>query len=185
MDYVYHPIEPLSFRLTLAGPLESIGTLNVAAMAAELRRSIAFKPVQPSNYDWTGFYIGGHVDDAWSKTNSSTVDTATGAVAAGVSSASQWHGGLQLGYDAMLPSRVVVGLAADVSSGNTKTTTATDASGTSANRTTVFDSEIVRGRLGYALRQCLVLRNRRLGVVERSVHPNPAHGHAQSRDGRH
>ncbi len=82
MDYVYHPIEPLSFRLTLAGPLESIGTLNVAAMAAELRRSIAFRPVQPGNYDWTGFYIGGHVDDAWSKTNSSTVDTATGAVAA-------------------------------------------------------------------------------------------------------
>ena len=56
----------------------------------------------------------------------------------------------------MLPSRVVVGIAADVSSGNTKTTTAADASGTSAKRTTVFDSETVRGRLGYAFDNVLL-----------------------------
>ena len=67
MDYIYHPIEPLSFRLTLSGPLESIGTIDFSAMAAELRRSIAVKPVHPDNYDWTGFYIGAHVDSAWSK----------------------------------------------------------------------------------------------------------------------
>ena len=40
MDYVYHPIEPLSFRLTFGGPLEIDRTLDVSAMAAELRRSI-------------------------------------------------------------------------------------------------------------------------------------------------
>ena len=156
MDYVYHPIEPLSFRLTLAGPLDSIGTMDIAAMAAELRRTMAVKPVQADNYDWSGFYIGGHVDDAWSKTGGSTVNTATGVVAAADSSASQWHGGLQLGYDAMLPSRIVVGLAADVSSGNITTTTTTDAAGTSADRTTVFDSETVRGRLGYAFDNLLL-----------------------------
>ena len=50
----------------------------------------------------------------------------------------------------MMPSRVVIGVAADMSSGGTKTTTTADASGTSANQTTVFDSETVRGRLGYA-----------------------------------
>jgi opacity protein-like surface antigen/outer membrane receptor protein involved in Fe transport len=150
MDYVYHPIEPLSFRLTLSGPLDSIGRIDVPAMAAELRRSIAFKPVHTENYDWTGFYIGAHVDDAWSETSGGTVNTATGSVAAAAGSASQWHGGLQFGYDQMLPSRVVVGLAAGVSSGNTETTTTTDATGTSSNRTTVFDSETVRGRLGYA-----------------------------------
>ena len=156
MDYVYHPIEPLSFRLTLSGPLESIGTIDFPAMAAELRRSISFNPVHPANYDWTGFYIGGHIDNAWSKTNSSTINTATGAVAAADSTTTQWHGGLQLGYDYMLPSRVVIGVAADVSSGNTKTITATDASGTSTDRTTVFDSETVRGRLGYAFDNLLL-----------------------------
>ena len=50
----------------------------------------------------------------------------------------------------MLPSRVVLGVAADISSGGTKTTTISDASGISANQTTVFDSETVRGRFGYA-----------------------------------
>ena len=106
MDYIYHPIEPLSFRLTLSGPLELIGTIDFPAMAAELRRSIAVKPVHPDNYDWTGFYIGAHVDSAWSKISSSTVNAVTGAAAAADSTMTQWHGGLQLGYDAMLPIRV-------------------------------------------------------------------------------
>ena len=156
MDYIYHPIEPLSFRLTLSGPLELIGTIDFSAMAAELRRSIAVKPVHPDNYDWTGFYIGAHVDSAWSKISNSTVNAVTGAVAAADSTMTQWHGGLQLGYDAMLPTHIVVGIAADVSSGNTTTTTAADASGTSAERTTVFDSETVRGRLGYAFDNLLL-----------------------------
>lgn len=156
MDYVYHPIEPLSFRLTLSGPLQSVGTIKVAAMAAELRRSVAIEPVRASNYDWTGFYIGGHVGGARSKTDSSTVDTATGGVAAGGNAASLWHGGLQLGYDVMLPLRIVMGVGADVSSGNTTTATATDASGISTDRTTAFDSETVRARLGYAFDNLLL-----------------------------
>jgi outer membrane immunogenic protein len=45
---------------------------------------------------------------------------------------------------------MVIGLTADMSSGGTKTTTISDASGTSANQTTVFDSETVRARIGYA-----------------------------------
>jgi hypothetical protein len=50
----------------------------------------------------------------------------------------------------MMPSRLLVGVAADVTSGGTRTTTVTDAFGTSANQTTVFDSETIRGRVGYA-----------------------------------
>ena len=72
---------------------------------------------------------------AWSNTSGSTINTATGAAVAPVdSSPSDWHGGIQFGYDYMLPSRVVIGVEADVSSGGSKTTTTTDASGTSANR---------------------------------------------------
>ena len=37
-----------------------------------------------------------------------------------------------------------------MSSGGTKTATVSDASGTSASQTTVFDSETIRGRIGYA-----------------------------------
>ena len=50
----------------------------------------------------------------------------------------------------MLPSRIVLGVAADMSSGGTKTVTVSDPSGISANQTTVFDSETIRGRIGYA-----------------------------------
>ena len=50
--------------------------------------------------------------------------------------------------------------------------------GTSANRTTVFDSETATRAPWLRARQCPALRNRRLGVVERSIHPHPDYGHA-------
>jgi hypothetical protein len=37
MDYSVHPMEPLAVRLTLAGPID---TINLPAMATELRRAI-------------------------------------------------------------------------------------------------------------------------------------------------
>jgi opacity protein-like surface antigen len=154
MDYVLHPIEPLAIRLTLAGPID---TIDIPAMAAEFGRAVPVYEAPAASYDWTGFYIGGHVDDSWSDTNSSTIDTANGAAFAPVnSSLSAWHGGIQVGFDDMMPSRVVIGLLADISSGATKTTTTTDASGTSTNQSTIFDSETVRGRLGYAVDNVLL-----------------------------
>ena len=157
MDYVYHPVEPLAFRLTLAGPLETIDTINIPAMAAEVERSFPASPVRAANYDWTGFYLGATVDSAWAKTSGTSVNAATGAASASIyGNPTDWHGGIQLGYDYMLPTRVVLGIAADVSSGGRNTTTLTDASGTSGINNTVFDSETVRGRLGYAFGNVLL-----------------------------
>ena len=148
MDYSIHPMEPLAVRLTLAGPIDAI---NIPAMAAELGRAIPAYHAPAPNYDWTGFYVGVHVDGRWSNTSGSTVNTATGTGSASADGTiSQWGGGIQLGFDYMMPSRVVIGAAADMSSGGTKTTTTADAFGTSANRATVFDIETVHGRLGYA-----------------------------------
>jgi opacity protein-like surface antigen/outer membrane receptor protein involved in Fe transport len=148
MDYSIHPMEPLAVRLTLAGPID---TINIAAMAQELRRAIpAYQPPAPS-YDWTGFYVGASVDGRWLKSTSGAVNNATGApFPASGGNAPQWGGGVQLGFDYMLPSRFVLGVAADMSSGGTKTATVSDVTGTSANQTTVFDSETIRGRIGYA-----------------------------------
>jgi len=147
MDYSIHPMEPLAVRLTLAGPID---TINIPAMAAELKRAIpAYQPPAP-NYDWTGFYVGAFVDGARSKTGVATVNNVSSGSSGSNSDTSRWGGGVQLGFDYMLPSRVVVGVAADMSSGGTKTSTISDVSGISANQTTVFDSETVRGRLGYA-----------------------------------
>jgi opacity protein-like surface antigen/outer membrane receptor protein involved in Fe transport len=148
MDYSIHPMDPLAFRLTLAGPID---TIDVPEMAAEFKRAIpAYQPAAP-NYDWTGFYVGANVNGRWLKSNSSAVNSATGLpfpTAGG--DTWQWGGGIQLGFDCMLPSRLVLGVAADMSSGGTRTATVSDVSGTSANQTTVFDSETIRGRIGYA-----------------------------------
>ena len=157
MDYIYHPVEPLAFRLTLAGPLETIDTINIAAMAAEMKRSFPAAPLRAGDYDWTGFHVGAHVASVWSNTSGSTVNTSTGVASAPIfGSGPEWNGGIQLGYDYMMPSRIVLGVEADVSSGGKKITTITDASGTSADQTTVFDSETVRGRLGYAFNNILL-----------------------------
>ena len=108
MDYVLHPMEPLAVRLTLAGPID---TINIPVMAAELKRAIpAYQPPAP-NYDWTGFYVGAHVGGSWFKSNSNTINTATGAPFADADgNTSQWGGGIQLGFDYMTPSRVVIGV---------------------------------------------------------------------------
>jgi opacity protein-like surface antigen/outer membrane receptor protein involved in Fe transport len=154
MDHVFHPIEPLAVRVTLGGPLE---TLDPARMAADLRHSIPEYQAPAPLYDWTGFHIGAHVSETSFNTSGSAVNGATGApVAPGIVSASDWHAGIQLGYDYMMPSRVVIGISADVSSGSRKTVTTADSFGTSAYETNVFDSETVLARLGYAVDNILL-----------------------------
>jgi opacity protein-like surface antigen/outer membrane receptor protein involved in Fe transport len=154
MDYSVHPLTPLALRLTLAGPID---TMDAPGMVGELRRAVpAFEPPS-ANYDWTGFYIGGHGEFSWSSTNGSAVDLATENPTAPVNGdLPKWHGGMQLGFDYMMPSRLLLGVAADVTSGGTRTATTTDPFGTAANQTSVFDSETVRGRLGYAFDRVLL-----------------------------
>ena len=147
MDYSIHPLDPTAVRLTLAGPID---TIDIPKMAAEFKRALPTYQPPASNYDWTGFYVGAYVDNTWSKASASTVDNMSGRSSSFNTDASRWGGGVQLGFDYMLPSRILLGVAADISSGGTKTTTISDPSGISANQTTVFDSETIRGRFGYA-----------------------------------
>jgi opacity protein-like surface antigen len=153
-DNVFRTIEPLAVRLTLGGPLE---TLDPAAMTADLKHSIPDYRPPALLYDWTGFHIGAHVSETSFNVSGSAVNGATGTpVASGIVSPSDWHGGIQLGYDYMMPSRVVIGMEADVSSGSRKTVATADASGTAGYETNVFDSETVRARLGYAVDDILL-----------------------------
>ena len=102
-------------------------------------------------------HVGEHLDHATSNTSSSAINTVSGAAGApGDLGPSDWHGGLQLGYDYMFSSRVVLGIEGDVSSGGSKATTIADATGTSSVESNVFDSETARVRLGYALEDILL-----------------------------
>ena len=147
MDYSIHPLDPTAVRITIAGPIDAI---DIPRMATEFNRALpTYQPPSP-HYDWTGFYVGAFLDNTWSKTSASSFNNVSGGSFGFDTDGSRWGGGVQLGFDYMLPSRIVVGVAADMTSGGTKTTTFSDASGSSANQTTVFDSETIRGRFGYA-----------------------------------
>ena len=140
--------------MTLAGPID---TLDVPAMANEFTHSLPAYQAPTAHYDWTGFYIGAHIDDVWSRSSASTLDMVSGASIAPLTvNLSEWRGGLQFGFDYMLPSRVVVGASADLTSGGKRQINIADANGVAAFQSNVFDTESVRGRLGLAIENLLL-----------------------------
>ena len=117
MDYSIHPLDSSAFRLTLAGPID---TIDLPRMATEFNRALPAYQRPSPNYDWTGFYVGAYIDGTWSKASAATVDNVSGANSGSNTDSSRWGGGVQLGFDYMLPSRIVLGVAADISSGGTR-----------------------------------------------------------------
>jgi high affinity Mn2+ porin len=120
-----------------------------------------------SAYDWSGFYLGGHIGYDWGKSNWSA-STAGGPVASGSFGLTQpiniftesgsWFEGLQAGYNYMLPNRVLIGAEADI----TGTSFPDPVTGFSTGGQSVlqngnevysenaFYSGTVRGRIGFA-----------------------------------
>src|SRR5215467_7461041 len=118
----------------------------------------------PSPFDWTGFYFGGHVGYATGSSNFAA--TTTGASASPLSGSvdlfnsfdalkgtGSFFQGLQAGYNYMLPSRLMLGVEADVSPPNTIVGTQGFSSpliGQASYTDTVLGSGTARGRIGYA-----------------------------------
>jgi outer membrane immunogenic protein len=114
----------------------------------------------PSVYNWTGFYIGGHLGGAWDETNFSQrnliVPRSVGQ--SGSLSASSVAGGGQIGVNWMATPNIVLGLEADVSGTDLRGSTTTHALvGPIAlgwnDKVDAFGT--VRGRLGYAMNNWL------------------------------
>lgn len=127
----------------------------VPAAAADLAAAPAYKasPVIPVLYNWTGFYIGGHVTGTWTHTTGTTIDTTTGLIVGTDNiNRSAVHGGGQIGYDYMFTNRVVLGIVADAQSGTSNNTITSNLAGTVVHNTkgTTNVTGTVRGRLGYA-----------------------------------
>src|SRR4030088_802985 len=69
-------------------------------------------PDLPAYDDWTGLYVGGHV--GYSRGNAQ-VTLADPAPIGFSSSFGSLRGGVQLGYNYLLPSRILLGIEADIS----------------------------------------------------------------------
>jgi high affinity Mn2+ porin len=148
--------------------LAGLGLLVFAsgAQGADLANVLPTKappPAAASADDWTGFYAGSHLGYAagvshWSATQPNGAPSLSGTLdmfqgynfSTGTGS---YLLGMQAGYNYMLPSRIVLGVEADVSFPSVVGATATLASpliGQATFGDQVQMSGTVRGRLGYA-----------------------------------
>jgi high affinity Mn2+ porin len=112
----------LTTGVGLAAVLRFIGPV----LAADLPEALPVKasPISPA-YDWTGFYLGGHIGYAWGSSNFSA-STTTGMPPIsgsldlfqgfdGFKEQGSFFEGLQVGYNYMFQNRLVVGAEADAS----------------------------------------------------------------------
>jgi high affinity Mn2+ porin len=153
--------------LGLAAVLRLIGP----ALAADLPVAMPVKALPISTYDWTGFYLGGHLGDAWGNSNwtASTTAAPTPSISGSLDlsqgldtfkESGSFFEGLQVGYNYMLPNRFVVGAEADasfpsflnlagISIGGTSTFSSPSI-GAESYGETMLSFGTVRGRIGYA-----------------------------------
>jgi high affinity Mn2+ porin len=113
-------------------------------------------PQNWSSFDWAGWYVGGHAAYSIGRASSTLSDPNPDLVGNSFSSP---YGGLQAGYNYVLPSRLMVGAEADVTFPNFFEDGAIFTGGT-AQGTTVTDQidyiATLRGRFGYAFDHWLI-----------------------------
>jgi high affinity Mn2+ porin len=140
--------------------------LASGAQAAELSQALPTKappPTAPVAYDWTGFYVGGHLGYAGGSSHWSTAG-ASGSFGLyqgfnAFDDTGSYFEGLQAGYNSMLPNRIVIGAELDASFPSIANKAGISIGGSSAlsspfgaeiYQETMLASGTVRGRLGYA-----------------------------------
>jgi high affinity Mn2+ porin len=148
----------LALTLALATLMDIRARAGDGAAPAPVR-----EPVSPTAYNWTGFYAGGYLGDAWGRSDWSANQTDVAAPTLSGSfdfykpydafkGTGSYFAGIQAGYNYMLPSGVVLGIVADISAPNTITDTKTVFSPTLGQASYAETEEIsgtVRGRLGF------------------------------------
>ena len=148
-------------RLTIAGVLALAGSAHAAEPSGMLPTKAAAPPL-PVVYDWSGYYIGGHLGYAAGSSNWSSAPGLSGTLDF-YNSFDPFKGtgsyflGLQAGYNRMLASRWLIGVEADISIpsfsargvGGTATFSAPSTGLASyAEQAEFFGS--LRGRVGYS-----------------------------------
>jgi high affinity Mn2+ porin len=134
-------------------------TMSVAipALGADAARPMPVKaPERPPYYDWTGFYFGGHVGYGLGNARATLSDP---FVMGSHGAFGSLYGGIQGGYNYLLPSRVLLGIEADISFPNYLGSD--DIAWSGITPTTFIQEKIdylgtLRGRMGYTFGHWLV-----------------------------
>jgi opacity protein-like surface antigen len=154
----------VSKRLTLLLLLSAGCT--VTSVAQDDKTPVNDKaPVILTPYDWSGFYLGGHLGYAWGRSNDAAGQGISGSLSLdqpinNFDEAGNFIEGLQAGYNYLLPNRFLIGAEVDVSFpsyqnlsgisiGGTKTFTSPTL-GPETYSETVLASGTARLRIGYA-----------------------------------
>jgi len=148
------------------------GLTAAPAMAAELPMAVKASSQPPAlqAYDWTALYVGGHSGYAGGRSNWRAPPDLASSLSLFQSSdiftgSGSYFGGLQIGYDYMLPNRVVLGAQLDASfpgfprndiSLGGISIFSTPAIGLASYSENVLHYGTLRGRVGYAPANWLV-----------------------------
>jgi high affinity Mn2+ porin len=158
--------------------LAAILRLTEPGAAADLPVAMPVKaPPISAPYDWTGFYLGGHLGYAGGNSDwtASPIAAATPSISGSLdllqrfdpfNEAGSFFGGFQAGYNDMLPNRFVIGAEIDasfpawpnlqgISIGGTSTFSSPSIGAQSYSDTLLYFGT-VRGRIGYAFGDWLV-----------------------------
>ena len=97
--------------LCVVAALASGLTMSAHAGDAGGQMPLKAAPALAPYYDWTGFYVGGHTAYSLGRANSTLSDPNPTAWS---NSFGSLYGGLQAGYNYVLPSRLLLGIEADI-----------------------------------------------------------------------
>ncbi len=152
-------------RTLIASMLVSIPATGGQAADLSIKDADGLPYGAANLYNWTGFYLGGHLGYAWGNSNwtargAGAPESGSFSLSQGVNSfdeAGSWFAGVQAGYTYMLPNRVAIGAEADATfpafpnpiSGLSVGGNSMLANGDSYSEN-VYVSGTARARIGYA-----------------------------------
>src|SRR5712692_4265542 len=144
------------FSMLIAALAAAPILVAIPALGADVPLWMPLKAPVNTSYDWTGVYFGGHVAYGRGHARSTLFDPDPTSSS---NSFGSLFGGAQIGYNYLLPSRLLLGIEADIAFPNflgaddvvsSRTTTQTDV----AHK--IDSIGTIRGRVGYAFDHWLI-----------------------------